>query len=715
MSDLIRGGAHMPGAGAEPMPFSLQSPFEPAGDQPQAIAELTAGLQRGDRYQTLLGVTGSGKTMTIANVIAAWKRPVLVLSHNKTLAAQLYGELKSFFPNNAVEYFVSYYDYYQPEAYVPTSDTYIEKDASINEDIDRLRLRATSSLMERDDVVIVSTVSAIYGLGDPVSYRERMLGLARGEKRSRDDILRALVGIQYLRNDVAFERGTFRVRGDTVEILPAYEEQGLRIELWGDEIERISKIDPVTGDTIAVLERAAIYPAKHFITTRPTLERAVGAIREELSSRLAELRVAGKLLEAQRLEQRTMFDIEMMLEVGTCAGIENYSRHLSGRIAGERPACLFDYFPDDFLVVADESHVTLPQVRAMYNGDRARKLTLVEYGFRLPSALDNRPLVFDEFLQLVPRLISVSATPGEVELGLSEGVVVEQVIRPTGLIDPTIEVRPVKGQVDDLLHEIHLRERKGERVLVTVLTKRMAEDLTDYLQQMGVRVRYMHSDIDTIERMEIVRGLRLGDFDVLVGINLLREGLDMPEVSLVAVLDADQEGFLRSDRSLVQTIGRAARNVNGRAILYADRITGSMERAISETDRRRTIQAEHNAKHGITPRGVTKSVSDVRLITRVADAREVKEDKAAKNAVVSTPAGKRTREELEGWVVELEAAMREAATALDFEAAARLRDELFDVRTMLGSATGESKAGARGGARGGGRAGGARGGRGRRR
>ncbi len=713
---MIRGGAHMPGAGAAPTPFSLQSPFEPAGDQPQAIAELTAGLERGDRYQTLLGVTGSGKTMTIANVIAAWKRPVLVLSHNKTLAAQLYGELKSFFPNNAVEYFVSYYDYYQPEAYVPTSDTYIEKDASINEDIDRLRLRATSSLMERDDVVIVSTVSAIYGLGDPVSYRERMLALARGEKRSRDDILRALVGIQYLRNDVSFERGTFRVRGDTVEILPAYEEQGLRIELWGDEIERISKIDPVTGDTIAVLERAAIYPAKHFITTRPTLERAVGAIRDELSSRLAELRMAGKLLEAQRLEQRTMFDIEMMLEVGTCAGIENYSRHLSGRIAGERPACLFDYFPDDFLVVADESHVTLPQVRAMYNGDRARKLTLVEYGFRLPSALDNRPLVFDEFLQLVPRLISVSATPGEVELGLSEGVVVEQVIRPTGLIDPIIEVRPVKGQVDDLLHEIHLRERKGERVLVTVLTKRMAEDLTDYLQQMGVRVRYMHSDIDTIERMEIVRGLRLGDFDVLVGINLLREGLDMPEVSLVAVLDADQEGFLRSDRSLVQTIGRAARNVNGRAILYADRVTGSMERAISETDRRRTIQSEHNAKHGITPRGVTKSVSDVRLITRVADAREVKEDKTAKNAVVSTPGGKRTREELEGWVVELEAAMREAATALDFETAARLRDELFDVRTMLGSATGESKAGARGGTRGGGgRPGGARGGRGKRR
>ncbi len=712
MADVIRALAHLPGAGAARLPFALHSPFEPAGDQPRAIAELNAGLARGDRYQTLLGVTGSGKTMTIANVIADYQRPVLVLSHNKTLAAQLYGELKSFFPNNAVEYFVSYYDYYQPEAYVPSSDTYIEKDSSINEDIDRLRLRATSSLMEREDVVIVSTVSAIYGLGDPVSYRERMMSLQRGEKKSRDDLLRGLVGIQYMRNDAVFERGTFRVRGDTVEILPAYEEQGVRIELWGEEIERISKIDPLTGDTIAVLERAAIYPAKHFITTRPTLERAVGAIRDELSSRLAELHMAGKLLEAQRLEQRTMFDIEMMLEVGTCAGIENYSRHIAGRVAGERPACLFDYFPDDFLVVADESHVTLPQIRAMYNGDRARKLTLVEYGFRLPSALDNRPLVFDEFLQLVPRLISVSATPGEVELGLSEGVVVEQVIRPTGLLDPIIEVRSVKGQVDDLLNEIRIRERKGERVLVTVLTKRMAEDLTDYLQQVGVRVRYMHSDIETIERMEIVRGLRLGDFDVLVGINLLREGLDMPEVSLVAVLDADQEGFLRSDRSLVQTVGRAARNVSGRAILYADRITGSMERAMGETDRRREIQAAHNEKFGITPRGVTKSVSDVRLITRVADAREPKEGKGGATAnVVKTPSGNRSREELEAWVVELEAAMREAATALDFEAAARLRDELFEVRTLLG---GEGSAGARVGRGGSSGKGGGRGGRSRR-
>ena len=663
--------------------FSLQAPFSPAGDQPRAIAELTAGLRRGDRHQTLLGVTGSGKTMTMANVIANWGRPTLVLSHNKTLAAQLYGELKSFFPTNAVEYFISYYDYYQPEAYVPSSDTYIEKDASINEDIDRLRLRATSSLMEREDVIIVSTVSAIYGLGDPVSYRERMVSLTRGQQIPRDDILRALVGIQYLRNDVAFDRGTFRVRGDTVEIYPAYEEQAVRLELWGDEIERISKIDPLTGETIATLDRMAIYPAKHFITNRPTIERAMKAIRDELATRLAELRMQGKLLEAQRLEQRTNFDIEMLLEIGTCAGIENYSRHISGREAGERPACLLDYFPDDYLVVVDESHVTLPQVRAMYNGDRARKLTLVDYGFRLPSALDNRPLVFDEFMMLVPRLVSVSATPGELELQLSEGVVVEQVIRPTGLLDPVIEIRPVKGQVDDLLHEIRQRERRGERVLVTTLTKRMSEDLTDYLQQMGVRVRYMHSDIDAIERMEIVRGLRLGEFDVLVGINLLREGLDMPEVSLVAVLDADQEGFLRSDRSLIQTIGRAARNLNGMAILYADRITGSMQRAMDETSRRRTIQREHNEAHGIVPRGVMKSVDEVRFITRVADARVEREGEAPAPKKLANETAARSREELETLVAELEIAMREAATALDFEAAARLRDQLFEVRTAL--------------------------------
>lgn len=672
-------------------PFHLHAPFAPAGDQPRAIAELSAGLRRGDQYQTLLGVTGSGKTMTMASVIESWGRPTLVLSHNKTLAAQLYGELKSFFPNNAVEYFISYYDYYQPEAYVPSSDTYIEKDASINEDIDRLRLRATSSLMEREDVVIVSTVSAIYGLGDPVEYRNRMVSLQRGQQVARDDVLRALVGIQYQRNDVAFERGTFRVRGDTVEILPAYEEQAVRLELWGDEVERISKIDPVTGETIATLERMAIYPAKHFITNRPTIQRASAAIREELAARLAEFRLQGKLLEAQRLEQRTQFDLEMLMEVGTCAGIENYSRHLSGRQAGERPACLLDYFPDDYLVVVDESHVTLPQVRAMYNGDRARKLTLVDYGFRLPSALDNRPLVFEEFMGLVPRLVNVSATPGELELQLSEGVVVEQVIRPTGLLDPVLEVRSVKGQVDDLLHEIRLRERRGERVLVTTLTKRMSEDLTDYLQQMGVRVRYMHSDIDAIERMEIVRGLRLGEFDVLVGINLLREGLDMPEVSLVAILDADQEGFLRSDRSLIQTIGRAARNLHGMAILYADRITGSMQRAIDETSRRRALQREFNEAHGIVPKGVMKSVDEVRFITRVADARVEREGEAPAPRRLATESAPRSREELETLVAELEVAMREAAAAFDFESAARLRDQLFEVRTALGQAPSEAR------------------------
>ncbi len=668
--------------------FDLQAPFSPAGDQPRAIAERSAGLARGDRFQTLLGVTGSGKTMTIANVIQAHRKPTLVLSHNKTLAAQLYGELKSFFPHNAVEYFISYYDYYQPEAYVPTTDTYIEKDASINEDIDRLRLRATSSLMERDDVVIVATVSAIYGLGDPVEYRERMVNIVQGEVRGRDDILRALVAIQYGRNDVAFERGTFRVRGDTVEIFPAYEEQGVRIEMWGDEVERISKIDVVTGQTIAELERAAIYPAKHFVTSRPTLERAISLIRTELTERLAELRAAGKLLEAQRLESRTNFDIEMMLEIGTCAGIENYSRHLSGRQQGERPACLFDYFPEDFLVVVDESHVSLPQIGGMFNGDRARKLTLVEYGFRLPSALDNRPLMFDEFLSLTPRAIFVSATPGELELQLSEGVVVEQIIRPTGLVDPEIDVRPVRGQVDDLLGEIHLRERRNERVLVTTLTKRMAEDLTDYLQQMGVRVRYMHSDIDAIERMEIVRGLRLGEFDVLVGINLLREGLDLPEVSLVAVLDADQEGFLRSDRSLIQTVGRAARNVEGRAIFYADRITGSMQRCLEETKRRRELQVAFNTAHDITPRSVVKSTEQVRFSTRVADARGDREERGRKVAEeVATYAKEMDTAAL---IELLESQMKEAAANLDFEAAAALRDQLFEIR-----ASGSPRAAAR--------------------
>ena len=655
--------------------FEVVAPFEPAGDQPKAIAELTAGLRRGDRYQTLLGVTGSGKTMTLAHTIAQYGKPTLVLSHNKTLAAQLYGELRQFLPRNAVEYFVSYYDYYQPEAYVPSTDVYIEKDASINQDIESLRLRATTSLIEREDVVIVATVSAIYGLGDPVEYRKLMVQIQRGEERGRDAILSDLVRIQYGRNDVAFEQGSFRVRGDSIEVFPAYAEQAIRIELWGDQVERISKIHPLTGETISVLDQCAIFPAKHFVTERPTIERAVTAIKAELAERLAELKSAGKLLEAQRLESRTSFDLEMLLEVGTCAGIENYSRHLTGRLPGERPACLFDYFPADFLVVADESHVTLPQIGGMFNGDRARKLTLVEYGFRLPSALDNRPLQFDEFMALVPQLINVSATPGDFELGLSGGVIVEQIIRPTGLVDPEVDVRPVRGQVDDLLNEIRIREERHERVLVTTLTKRMAEDLTDYLQQAGVRVRYLHSDIDAIERMEILRGLRLGDFDVLVGINLLREGLDLPEVSLVAILDADQEGFLRSDRSLVQTIGRAARHVNGRAIMYADRVTGSMQRALEEMDRRRTIQQAYNLEHGITPVSIVKSLEQVRLSTHVADARTEKpEPKAEKQPDLRDPAKRAAL------IQRLERQMREAAANLEFEAAALLRDQLNELK-----------------------------------
>src|SRR5438034_984786 len=593
------------------MPFDLVAPYPPAGDQPRAIGELAQGLTRGDRYQTLLGVTGSGKTFTMAHVLASFGRPTLVLSHNKTLAAQLYGELKGFFPKNAVECFISYYDYYQPEAYVPQTDTYIAKDSSINDDIDRLRLRARSSLMEGDAVIIVASVSAIYGLGDPELYRRRLVTAAVGEQRGRDELLEALVAVQYQRNDVAFERGTFRVRGDTVEVFPAYDEQAVRIEFWGDAVERIAKIDPTTGNTIAELPRAAVYPATHFVTERPTIERAVAAIRQELRERLAELRAQNKLLEAQRLESRTNFDIDMLLEVGRCTGIENYSRHLTGRQAGERPACLLDYFPDDYLCIIDESHQTMPQVGGMYEGDRSRKQTLVDYGFRLPSALDNRPLQIAEFMALVPRMVFVSATPGDEELKLSGGVVVEQIIRPTGLVDPAVDVRPVKGQVDDLLHEIRLREKRNERVLVTTLTKRMAEDLTDYLQQHGVRVRYLHSEIDAIERVEIIRGLRLGEVDVLVGIHLLREGLDLPEVSLVAILDADQEGFLRSDRSLIQTVGRAARNLNGKAILYADQTTGSMRRALDETDRRRAKQVIYNAAHGITPKGVQKRVADV--------------------------------------------------------------------------------------------------------
>ncbi len=661
--------------------FQVEAPYQPAGDQPKAIRELTEGLERGDRYQTLLGVTGSGKTLTLAHVLANWGRPTLVMSHNKTLAAQLYGELRQFLPRNAVEYFVSYYDYYQPEAYVPTSDTYIEKDASINEDIDRLRLRATSSLMERDDVVIVATVSAIYGLGDPAEYRQLMVMVEQGEKRGRDSILADLVRINYHRNDVAFDPGTFRVRGDTVEIFPAYAEQAVRIELWGDEVERISKIDPLTGETITEVDRAGIYPATHFVTRRTTITRAVDRIRAELKGRLTELRTAGKLLEAQRLESRTRFDVDMMLEVGTCAGIENYSRPITGRQKGERPACLMDYFPEDFLVLVDESHVSLPQIGGMYNGDLARKTTLVEYGFRLPSALDNCPQRFDEFMALTPRMINVSATPGDRELELSEGVVVEQIIRPTGLVDPTVEIRPVKGQVDDLLGEIRIRAARSERVLVTTLTKRMAEDLSDYLQQTGVRVRYLHSDIDAIERIEILRALRLGEFDVLVGINLLREGLDLPEVSLVAILDADHEGFLRSDRSLVQTVGRAARHISGQGILYADKRTGSMDRALKEMDRRRDRQREHNREHGITPRSIIKSIEEVRLSTRVADARV---EQASKEASVGA-ADLRDPVKRAAAIDALEQQMKEAAANLEFEVAAMLRDQVIELRAIGGA------------------------------
>ena len=658
-------------------PFDLRSPFEPTGDQPEAIRELVAGLERGDRWQTLMGVTGSGKTLTMAHVIAQWGRPALVMSHNKTLAAQLYGELKQFFPANAVEYFISYYDYYQPEAYVPQTDTYIQKDASINEDIDRLRLRATSSLMERNDVIIVASVSAIYGLGDPAEYRDLLVMVERGQAVSRDEILAALVEVQYNRNDYDFRRGTFRVRGDVVEVFPAYEEQAVRIELWGDEVDRLTKIDPLTGETIAELERAAIYPSTHYAIGKPSLDRAIKLIKEELDERLLELRGQGRLLEAQRLEHRARYDLEMLREVGFCPGIENYARHLSGRAAGERPACLLDYFPEDFLVFVDESHVTVPQIGGMYEGDRSRKRTLVDYGFRLPSALDNRPLKFEEWESMVPKGIFVSATPGDFELKRSSGIVVEQIIRPTGLLDPQVDVRPVPGQVDDLIAEIRERGARGERVLVTTLTKRMAEDLTEYLLGVGIRVRYMHSDIDAIERVEILRGLRLGLFDVLVGINLLREGLDLPEVSLVAILDADKEGFLRSDKSLIQTIGRAARNERGAAIMYADTITGSMKRCIDETNRRREIQRLHNIEHGITPRSIRKSVDEVRRTTAVADSRVDQGSRA-----VDTLAGLPDLEP--GELIErLTAEMERAAEELDFELASELRDHIFQIRAEM--------------------------------
>ncbi|MEJ2205100.1 MAG: excinuclease ABC subunit UvrB [Gemmatimonadota bacterium] len=660
-------------------PFELISPHSPAGDQPRAIEELVAGLARGDRAQVLLGATGTGKTFTIAHVIARHGRPTLVMSHNKTLAAQLYGELKALFPHNAVEYFISYYDYYQPEAYVPSTDTFIEKDASINEDIERLRLRTTSSLVEREDVIVVASVSSIYGLGNPADYRALMLHLTAGEEMPRKTILKGLVDIQYKRNDYLFERGTFRVRGDTVEIFPAYDEQAIRVELWGDEVERISRFDPLTGDLIAPLDRTAIYPASHYVTDRRTLTEMAPLIREELAECLGRFREEGKLLEAQRLEQRTHFDLEMMLEIGTCPGIENYSLYTSRRRPGERPACLLDYFPEDFLVVVDESHVSIPQINGMYNGDRSRKLTLIEHGFRLPSALDNRPLKFEEWLDTVGQVIYNSATPGDWELEQAGGVVVEQIIRPTGLVDPGLVVRPVKGQVDDLLAEIREREKKSERILVTTLTKRMAEDLTEYLQSVGVRVRYMHSEVDAIERMAIIRSLRLGKIDVLVGINLLREGLDLPEVSLVAILDADKEGFLRDGRSLIQTIGRAARNVRGQAIMYADRVTASMARCIDETNRRREIQIAHNREHGITPETIRKSVEDIEFTTRVADARE------APARVAEVAASYQDEVNREEFVKILEQEMAEAAEALDFERAALLRDQLFEIRAGAGT------------------------------
>jgi excinuclease ABC subunit B len=674
------------GGGAEAWPdanalrtevFDLQLPFEPTGDQPGAIEGLTEGVLRGDRWQTLLGVTGSGKTVTMAAVIERTGLPTLVMSHNKTLAAQLYGELRQFFPRDAVEYFISYYDYYQPEAYVPETDTFIEKDASINEDIDRLRLRATSSLMERRDVIVVASVSAIYGLGDPRGYRAMMVTLEEGQEVGRRRILRGLVDIQYSRNDLDFQRGTFRVRGDVVEIMPAYEEQAVRVELWGDTIERISKIDPLTGEVITRLPRTAIFPATHYAIQPDRLKTAIEKIEVELEGRLGELQRDNRLLEAQRLETRTRFDLEMLREIGVCPGIENYSRHLDGRLPGERPYCLLDYFPDDFLVIVDESHVTVPQIGAMYRGDRSRKTTLVEHGFRLPSALDNRPLSFDEWEDTVSQVVFVSATPGDYELGKSAGVVVEQLIRPTGLLDPRVEIRPVRGQVDDLLAEIRARTERNERVLVTTLTKRMAEDLADFLHARGVRVRYMHSDIDSIERVEILRGLRLGEFDVLVGINLLREGLDLPEVSLVAILDADKEGFLRSETSLIQTIGRAARNLHGTAVLYADRVTDSMRRALEETDRRREVQAAYNEEHGIEPRSIVKSVDQIRFSTSVADAR------APRPAAVREASERYEDLSPSELIRALETEMREAAEALDFERAARLRDELFDVKASL--------------------------------
>ena len=694
-------------------PFKVEAPFTPTGDQPTAIQSLTEGIERGEWAQVLLGATGTGKTFTMAKVIEAVQKPTLIIAHNKTLAAQLCSEFKSFFPNNAVEYFVSYYDFYQPEAYIPSSDTYIEKDASINDEIDKLRHSATMSLFERRDVIIVASVSCIYGLGDPEDYSELVLSLRLGQTKSRDEILSKLVDIQYTRNDMNFIRGTFRVQGDTIEIFPAaYSERAIRVELFGDEIDRLVEVDALTGEVIAERKHVAVYPASHYVTTKDKMRIAVERIEAELDEQLAKLKAADRLLEAQRLEQRTRYDIEMMQEMGYCSGIENYSRHMSERKAGEAPYTLIDYFPDDFLIMVDESHVTIPQVRAMYNGDRARKESLIEYGFRLPSALDNRPLQFDEFVERINQIVYVSATPGPYEMEVQTNIA-EQIIRPTGLLDPSIEIRPIKGQMDDLLGEIHKRAAKNERVLVTTLTKKMAEDLTEFLKEMGVRVRYLHSDIVTIERAEIIRDLRAGVFDVLVGINLLREGLDMPEVSLVAILDADKEGFLRSDTAMIQTIGRAARNVNGHVIMYADRVTGSMQRAIDETDRRRAVQEAYNIEHHITPKSVTKDVKELIELTKieedmVTDGKGLSPKKGKKKSAAAgmdhghepyaqdadaTKVAEITAEELYNKIEELDRQMKAAAKQLEFEKAAKLRDQLGELRQQWSDmhSVGESK------------------------
>ena len=654
--------------------FHVEAPFVPLGDQPEAIAKLTEGIKRGDRAQVLLGATGTGKTFTMAKVIEAVQKPTLVIAHNKTLAAQLASEFKEFFPQNAVEYFVSYYDYYQPEAYVAASDTYIEKDSSINDEIDKLRHSATSSLFERRDVIIVASVSCIYGLGSPDEYRGMVLSLRQGQIRERDDILRKLIEIQYDRNDVAFTRGKFRVRGDVIEVYPAgANEKVIRISLFGDEIEKIQEIDSVTGEILSERKHIAIYPASHFVTSRENLLRAAHDIETELDERLAYFKREDRLLEAQRIEQRTRYDLEMMQEMGYCSGIENYSRHLTGRAPGESPFTLVDYFPEDFLIVIDESHVTMPQIHAMYNGDRSRKQSLVDFGFRLPSALDNRPLKFEEFEQRIKQIVYVSATPASFELN-SATQVAQQIIRPTGLVDPVVEIRPVAGQIDDLMSEIHGRTEANERVLVTTLTKKMAENLTNYFREAGIRVRYLHSEVETIERAEIIRGLRAGDFDVLVGINLLREGLDLPEVSLIGILDADKEGFLRSDTSLIQTIGRAARNVNGKVIMYADHVTNSMQRAIDETDRRRAVQQAYNAEHGITPTSIQKKVRDLIQTTKVAESPVPYEAKQLK---------KLTKKETLALVAKLEKDMRTAAKNLEFERAAELRDMIFELRENI--------------------------------